>query len=163
MMSPKLRVCFTLFLLLLLHTEGSTATENNKTEKNESLQYRLSRVTVPISYEIKLVPEMIENNFTFEGESKVIVKVNEPTRNLTLHSKNLLLDENVTSLIGINGIEYKPTNHTYETTTNFLIIEFDKLLPAGNYTLYLKFAGVMPNVPEGIYNSSYVNENGEKV
>ncbi|XP_043289619.1 uncharacterized protein [Venturia canescens] len=164
MNSPKQRGCFTLFLLLLLmHTEGSAAADNNKTEKYETPQYSLSNVSVPISYDIKLVPEIIENNFTFYGETMIVVAIKEPTRNLTMHSKDLRIDENFTSLFDSDKKEYKPTKHTYENTTDFLIIEFNKLLAAGTYNLNFKYAGNMSKVPEGIFNSSYTDEKGDKV
>lgn len=162
MQSLKTRGCFTLFLLLLLHGNGATAGET-KTVKNDTTLYRLPRVTIPISYEIKLVPEIVEGNFTFNGETRIAVRVLEDTPNVTLHSRDLRIDENFTNLVGNDGVALRAKKHTYVNATNFLAIEFDRTITAGNYTLGIKYAGNMTNVPEAIYNSSYVNEKGEKV
>ena len=162
MRGSKSRGFFTLFLLLLLHNEGSATTES-KVVKNETIVYRLPNVTIPVSYEIKLIPEIVEGNFTFYGETKIAVKVLKETSNVTLHSKDLRIDENYTSLVDNKGVVMKAKKHLYFNATNFLVIEFDKPIAVGNYTLSFKFAGNMTNVPEGIYNSSYINEKGEKV
>ena len=147
-------------LLLLLLFNGVPATVEEKAEKDTTVLTTLPKVTVPISYEIELNPELVEGDSVFHGESKIAVKIIKQTPTITLHSRSLVIDEEYTSLISAQGFTRKAKKHSYEEKTNFLIITFDQPITIGNYTLNLKYTGNLTNETKGIYKNSY-DENGK--
>ena len=61
-----------------------------------STDVRLPRSLRPISYELKLVPFLIVDNFTFNGDVKIIFQVLEDCKNITLHTFQLkIADDDV--------------------------------------------------------------------
>ncbi|XP_015607564.1 aminopeptidase N [Cephus cinctus] len=140
--------------------DGNDAIVDNANTTN----YRLPNNSVPISYSIKLIPYIIVDNFTFDGESTIKLEVLESSSSITLHILNLTIDESVTSLVCSGNINYKIASHTYDTTKQFLILNFATVLPTGYYTLHLKYVGILDNETlSGFYRSSYTNDNGETV
>ncbi|XP_066591881.1 putative aminopeptidase-2 [Prorops nasuta] len=126
------------------------------------LPFRLSNDTVPIQYIIKLIPYIQENNFTFDGTTSIIFKVRKSTASLVLHIKDLKLDEGYTKL-EINGTFIMPTEHYYYLIYDQLQLSFGKTLEPGIYTIHFKFKGVLNDLPEGFYKTSYKDDNGNKV
>ncbi|XP_024945317.1 aminopeptidase N-like [Cephus cinctus] len=140
--------------------DGRTAIVDNATTTN----YRLPNNSLPISYSIRLIPYIIVDNFTFDGESTIELEVLKSSSSITLHILNLTIDETATSLVSSGNKNHKIASHTYDTKKQFLILKFATHLPTGNYTLYLKYVGNLPsNILEGFYRSSYTNDNGQTV
>ncbi|XP_015607566.1 aminopeptidase N [Cephus cinctus] len=141
-------------------TNGSEEIVDDATTTN----YRLPNNSVPISYFISLIPYLVVDNFTFDGVSMVELEVLEPSSLITLHILNLTIDESATSLVSSGNINYKIASHTYDTTKQFLILNFATVLPTGYYTLFLKYVGILDNeILNGFYRSSYTNDDGETV
>lgn len=124
---------------------------------------RLPDDVVPVHYNIKLIPYIEEGNFTFDGESTIVVKILRKTRTLSLHAQDLTIDEAATTLINSDGNSYTPTNHIYDNVTSILALTFDNELPPEIYHLNMKFVGVLAEDLHGFYRSSYTNEEGNKV
>jgi len=136
----------------------------------ETLQYRLSDQVVPLHYDVKLIPHIVEDNFTTDGEANIDVQVREPTNTIAMHTMNIMMDEDWTSLIrkgeekDANLIQtYVPQRHYYDDETQILSIRFEELLTVGIYTLRLRFAGILANNTRGFYKTFYIDENENKV
>jgi len=134
--------------------------------ENRSLKasdYRLPDDTVPIHYNIKIIPYIEEDNFTFDGEIAVNIEIQRATRNLSLHALDLTIDEAATSLLDADGIVHMPATHYYDNLTEILLLNFEDELPAGIYVLSMRFTGILHDDYHGFLRMSYVNEEGETV
>ncbi|KAL0111093.1 hypothetical protein PUN28_012805 [Cardiocondyla obscurior] len=131
---------------------------------NKEINYRLPNHTKPLMYDIKLNPHLIPDNFTFDGQVFIHVKILSETKTLTLHTKKLIIDKNSTVLKANNGVDYYfPTTYETNNLTELLTLSFDKELPAGYYVLHLKYTGVLNDRSYGFYRNSYINEAGDTV
>ncbi|KAG5321807.1 AMPN Aminopeptidase, partial [Acromyrmex heyeri] len=105
---------------------------------------RLPNNTVPLFYNISLIMNLEEDNFTFHGESNIKIEIRYASlNNISLHSKELELNEMATTLINVNGTVYKPTEHSHDNKTDILTLNFKNALSPGFYTLNMKFAGII--------------------
>lgn len=156
-------------VILLIVTSQSVHLEDN--ENNEVVEeyqenpYRLPKHVVPIHYNIKLIPHIVEGNFTFNGETSIDIKVLKVTDSIALHTVLLTINESLTRLTREyeNTIDnYISKQHNYNNETNILTIQFEELLDPGTYTLYLKYVGVLIDY-NGFYKSFYVDNDGNKV
>ncbi|XP_025265835.1 aminopeptidase N-like [Camponotus floridanus] len=130
---------------------------------NSAINYRLPDNVVPIHYNIKLMPYIEENNFVFIGESNINITIRHVTQNLSLHTLKLIINEAVISLFDNNGTVYTLATHNYDNITQILVLNFnDKLLP-GNYTLKMRYVGILHKDLKGFFISSYINEKGNNV
>ncbi|XP_020299316.1 endoplasmic reticulum aminopeptidase 1-like, partial [Pseudomyrmex gracilis] len=143
-----------LLLSVLIFTAGTTFSVAEDSE-NVTYSYRLPDDVIPVHYNIKLISRIEEGNFTFEGESTIVVKTLRTTRTLSLHALDLSIDKAATTLISSNGNNYTPKHHIYDTLTSILAIRFDTELPPDIYHLNLKFVGVLDDNFNGFYRSSY--------
>ncbi|KAL6443893.1 hypothetical protein ACFW04_001724 [Cataglyphis niger] len=136
----------------------------NKNSSNDShINYRLPDNVAPVHYNIKLIPYIEENNFTFDGESSINITIHRTTQNLSLHALELTIDEAATSLLDNDRIVYMPATYNYDNITQILVLHFnDELLP-GNYTLKMRYVGILNNDLGGFFRISYINEEGNKV
>ncbi|KAK0172897.1 hypothetical protein PV328_006162 [Microctonus aethiopoides] len=150
-----------LLLLFLVEVQCVTSTT---AVTNETIQYRLPLNVIPTSYDVKLTPLIDEGNFTFNGETKISIKVLNETSNITLHAcYDLEMNENATILMDADGKLIKPMGYNRENKTDFLILNFEQSLKPGNYSLSLKFSGNISSDPVGIYRTSYINAKNEKI
>ncbi|XP_057331893.1 aminopeptidase N-like [Microplitis mediator] len=148
-----------LLLLLLLNKETTDATSTNGT-----IEYRLPKDVIPISYEVKLTPHILEGNFTFDGLSRVHFNLLRESSSITLHAHNTLkIDQVSTNLTYANGTNVKPKLQTRINETDFLILDFEQPIEPGNYSLTFKYVGNISSVPVGVYRSLYLNDKNEKV
>jgi len=125
---------------------------------DKEINYRLPNHIKPLFYDLKLNPHLISDNFTFDGEVLIHIKILNQTRIITLHTKKLIIDEKASFLKTNTGFDfYVPTTYNSNNITEFLTLNFDKELSIGHYILYLKFAGILNDRSYGFYRSSYVN------
>ncbi|KAI4492600.1 hypothetical protein M0804_002391 [Polistes exclamans] len=157
-------------LLLLARSLKTFPLEDESSEKNENLDWeiseescRLSGNAVPIHYDIKLIPYIEENNFTFDGETITRLNLKNMTRTLDFHSLELTFDETGVYLESEDGQKYNAIDFVYVNVTEIMTISFEKVIPAGIYSLYAKFTGIINDQLTGFYRSSYTNDYGEKV
>jgi len=124
--------------------------------------YRLPNHTRPLLYDLRLNPHLVPDNFTFNGEVLVDIEILNRTKTLTLHSKNLTIDEDATRLRMKNASDlYAPVTHEHDDLSESLSLVFDKELAIGRYILHLKFTGALNDEPYGFYKNSYVDEAGD--
>lgn len=131
---------------------------------DEEINYRLPNHTKPLAYNIKLNPHLEPNNFTFDGEVVYYINIVNSTKTITLHMKNLVINENATILKPQIGFHhYVPVTYSYNNVTEILYITFNEDLPIKYYILHLKFTGVLSDKPYGFYRSSYIDSKGNKM
>ncbi|XP_029164141.1 LOW QUALITY PROTEIN: aminopeptidase N-like [Nylanderia fulva] len=165
-----------LTIALLLIAGQSVFLQANEVVNNTVVEeyieniYRLPNHVTPIHYNIKLIPYIVEGNFTFEGEENIKIKVWEPTHMIAFHTVQLTINETLTTLtrdMKENDVNDEPNyvqkQHKYNRATQILIIRFEKRLDPGIYQLYLKFTGVISDVNHGFYRSFYTDNEGHKV
>lgn len=157
-----------LTIALFLVAGQSVPLQDNEAVNNTAGEniYRLPKEVVPIHYDIKLIPHIVEDNFTFNGEVSIDIEVRKPTNTIALHTEQLMIDELLTRLTR-KGDEnaaqiYIPKKHEYNNDTQILTIRFEERLDLGTYKLYLKFAGVIRHT-RGFYRSFYIDNEGRKV
>jgi len=151
--------------------DSDKAADNEVMEgSRETLQYRLPGHVVPLHYDVRLIPHIVEDNFTTDGEASIDVQVREPTNTIAMHIMNIIMDEGWTRLIrkseeeDVNSVQtHVPQQHHYDDRTQILSIRFEKMLDVGVYTLHLKFAGILANNTRGFYRTFYTNDDGNKV
>lgn len=125
--------------------------EVNVTEKN---YHRLSRDIRPISYNLTLLPDLDKNYF--EGFVNISLKIHHPQSEIVLNSKGQ----------SMFSVVLTQPNRTYDilsVTENMkfevLIIKPKEKLFPGNFSLAIKFRGVLEKTLGGLYKSTYRNGN----
>lgn len=136
---------------------------NSQNDLNATVNYRLPDNVVPVHYDIELIPYIEENNFTFDGESHIIIEIGRATRDLSLHALDLMINEIATSLVSSDIVVYIPTAHNYDNETQILTLHFDNELSSGAYILNMQFVGILNDELHGFFRTSYINEKGEIV
>ncbi len=106
---------------------------------------RLSSNVLPSAYDIELKPDL--HNFTFEGVETITLKILKPTRNITLHSKELEI-ETAKIKNDFGKILYNTKNETVD-------FKFTKIIPKGKYKLTIVFKGILNDKMRGFYRSRY--------
>ncbi|XP_016983795.1 aminopeptidase N-like [Drosophila rhopaloa] len=124
--------------------------------------YRLPTALRPQKYYLRILTQL-ENpeDFRFSGNVKIIIAALQNTKNITLHSKDLTIDETQTTVRQISG-EGKTNNCVTSTavnpTHNFYTLNTCQELLAGHvYELNLHFSAELNRQLEGYYRSSYVD------
>lgn len=118
---------------------------------------RLPRAIRPIAYDVKLLPFLIVDNFTFIGEVEIRIKIVEDCKNITLHSVSLKIHQNLTRVYEIETNTSIPIKKQYFVDEKqFLIIDLDGKLDKGKeYLIKMKFEGILNDYLQGFYRSSY--------
>lgn len=129
-----------------------TTTESTKTDDVEDV--RLPRSIKPHSYTIKLIPFIVEGNFTFHGEVTILVNTTLTSYNITLHADDLIIDSVVVYDLNNKFLSIKEVAN--ETRRQFLIIHLNEPVVFGHqYYVSIKFKGVLNDLLQGFYRSSY--------
>lgn len=117
---------------------------------------RLPKSVKPISYELKLIPFIYEN-FTFRGEVSIIFKVIENCQNVTLHAVELdISDESVTVAKFLEDTSVTVARISNDSARQFYIVHLDEELQEGEqYVVRMRFTGVLNDLLQGFYRSSY--------
>lgn len=125
-------------------------------EKLESVyqDYRLPKHVTPLQYYLELEPNFPDK--VFNGSVTIELKVLEQSDNITLHGKELTIDNSSISLFSEQqqiGVE-KTTQ--IEDDRHFYIIYFNtSLLIGATYNLSIIFTGVLNSENEGFYLAKY--------
>jgi hypothetical protein len=168
-------LCCLVLVGFISRNVGVACDAGNKSEMSEQnlvpdamtkpkVDVRLPRAILPISYSLKFIPFIIPDNFTFRGEARIRLQVNEETLNITLHSVDLeIADSDITIYKlkdGEQDKEVDKTGHKFIKEKEFLIIEMkEKLKKDEKYLLIIKFIGKLNENMQGFYRSSYKEGN----
>ncbi|XP_036213132.2 aminopeptidase N [Bactrocera oleae] len=166
--------------------KSSSTTDEAKEQTHYERDVRLPRSLKPQKYNISLVPYLLNNNFTFEGEVHIQVIVLEDCHNITMHAIDLNITKNDVSVrhIGrstatsalqpalaeharyvpeIDGVELRIRKQYMLESKQFFIIElYDKLIKGGVYEISIRFSGLIQDYLQGFYRSSYQVGNGKR-
>ncbi|EDW53342.1 GM12250 [Drosophila sechellia] len=124
--------------------------------------YRLPTALRPIKYDLHVLTQLENADaFRFGGSVDIKIQVLENTNNITVHSKELTIDETATTLRQIGGADLKD-NCVSSTEVNpehdFYVLRTCRELLAGQvYEVSLRFSSTLSDRLEGYYRSSYVD------
>ncbi|XP_065222049.1 aminopeptidase N-like [Planococcus citri] len=128
--------------------------------------YRLPNDVIPVSYELKMAPNL--KDFTFIGQVNITVHVRFATNRIILHSKSLTIQDVL--ILGAEGSSGNatisiPTKHSLDDKNQIIIIErtSDKFKSGSKYKVSIKFNGTLEiyersyftPLPEGFYRVPY--------
>ncbi|KAL2717323.1 aminopeptidase N-like isoform X1 [Vespula squamosa] len=113
--------------------------------KPEKINYRLPDVVRPTHYNIKLT-----SNFSiFDGEICIDLEVWKSTFDITLHCKQIVIDETMTVLTNSKNERLCPIEQNYIYEKEFFIVRFTNALQPDCYKLHFKFTGFIDNDTHG--------------
>ena len=125
----------------------------------------------PISYKLDLIPYIDPaRNFTLEGTVVIDILCVESTSLITLHIKNVTINEaNVRLSEKFNETEpgagvgnrraLRLLRHAYDPDREFYNVSVeDRLQPGHVYSLYIEYTGILSDELAGFYRSSYVDK-----
>lgn len=140
---------------LTLPTTKMPATQ---TGSKDIVDVRLPRSIKPITYKVKLVPFLIIDNFTFNGEVDIRFQVLEDCNNITLHAFQLKIDEKDVSVSAESNNEALTiTKQYFVEEKQFFIVKLKETLMKGSYyTITIKYVGILNDNLQGFYRSSYM-------
>lgn len=138
--------------------------DDNLQDKKGS-NYRLPRSLIPSMYSVELFPDIYgadPSKFTFSGTVKIDVSCNEDTNNITLNSKKLTINEksvkilSLGSNIGNSGFQSLSYDEELQLVT---FITRNQFIKGHNYSIEMQFTGPLLDDLQGLYYSSYKEEN----
>lgn len=129
---------------------------------------RLPQTMHPLHYELRLTPFLLPGNFTFNGDVRITVNVTESCQNITLHANALRIGAvrvwNIGNDTQTTSNDAQRTHHTEMKLTRtflrapdqLLVIVFDtELQPNNIYKIHIQYSGVLNDMLQGFYRSSY--------
>lgn len=129
----------------------------------DPIQYRLPNNTAPNSYSIKLETTIDKGDFNFTGEVTINLRALEATNKITLHARQLTVDQQNIKLTQLTGFEIDINAVTYQEDREFLTIETgENLVKGDNYLLTIKYNGTLREDKGGFYRSSYDDADKKK-
>lgn len=149
-------------------TESSTDEEYTSTPAEEvtphektKLNVRLPRSVFPKSYHIRIIPFFKDSNFSFNGEVDIVVVAKEETNNITLHFDDIVYDESSVSVIALSdGSHINIDSIENDTSRQFMILHLEETLHNNKlYKVHIKYTGVLNDILQGFYRSSYQVQN----
>lgn len=128
---------------------------------------RLPKTMHPLSYELKLIPFLFEGNFTFSGNVRIKVNVTKSCQNVTLHAIALKISEvNVWNIGNLTQTDDNSRTkvevldkYAIESDQFFVIVFPNELEPNNIYEISIKYTGILNDMLQGFYRSSYVVNN----
>lgn len=151
------------------HVSTLDSHDTNTTRPQPILNLRLPRSIVPISYNLRLIPFLFSNNFTFSGEVQILVNVTENCNNITLHSNALTIRDSDVIIrklhAGMSPSTSKPLDiksQYFIEPKQFYVIELNDTLQNGSFSIEIKYTGVLNDLLQGFYRSSYNDANGTR-
>ncbi|XP_065722166.2 aminopeptidase Ey isoform X2 [Drosophila suzukii] len=155
--TPDFVMKWFLFFVLAIGLGLCSSTANSVSGYN---YYRLPTALKPQKYYLRILT-LLENpeELRFTGTVKIVIEALENTRNITLHSKNLTIDESKITLRKISEDGNKDncvTSTSINPIHDFYILNTCEELLAGNvYKLSVPFSADLSRQLIGYYRSSY--------
>ena len=117
--------------------------------------YRLPRSVVPRRYDLVIEPDLGAS--TFVGSEAVAVEVVEPVGEVVLNAVDLTVDE--AWLVGTDGERLEATPSIDEGAERLMLTLAGKADP-GDWTVHVRFHGVLNDKLKGFYRSTFEDANG---
>ncbi|XP_046398971.1 aminopeptidase N-like isoform X2 [Ischnura elegans] len=125
--------------------------------------YRLPKGVTPLTYELRMIPFLDEDNQTFKGDVTIKLLINSATRNITLHSWALNVSDIRIFEFDPPNVEIPVQNFRLERDRDFLVVESQMTLVENKmYLLRLKFEGELDDSNVGFFKSSYEDSMGRR-
>jgi aminopeptidase N len=130
------------------------------TPNGKSTYVRLPKHLSPVKYNIFLTPFIVVGNFTIPGHVDILIKVvQDGSKNITLHSKEIKIHENSIRVVNSDDKSLDIEGFGYDKEKNCFIIFLTDILPQGkNITLSIDFNADLNADLNGFYRSSYFDE-----
>lgn len=114
---------------------------------------RLSKHVIPVHYDIHFKSSLPSP--AFEGRVKINVIVDQPIKEIILHSVEL--DIRHVSLFGSRGkfVDFKEPNISYNTENEVAILKFESEINPGDYELEMSYHTKLSDNRKGFYRSTY--------
>lgn len=124
---------------------------------------RLPRALEPTHYKIKLLPFLIENNFTTHGFISIEFKAKEPTDKIVLNVNDIDIDQDSLRVkIAKDGSFLQILDQAYNKEAQLYTIVISKKFKKDNdYRVEMNFVAKLNDHMQGFYRSSYYS-NGTK-
>lgn len=111
----------------------------------------------PERYEIFLKPDL--KGFVFHGEETIWLNIRQPTKEITLHSKNLKIKS---AGLKISNTQYPISKKIQDAKSETITFKFVRQIPKGKGRLKIKFKGILSDKLKGFYRSKYTVDGREK-
>ena len=157
-----------LFLKLLLSSSlifGGTAKDNLLDPEH----YRLPDYIKPIHYELEIKLSRKEEEKKFVGKLSARIKIDRPTRSISLHNDEMFIFYDTIFLEAENTSKnkktiYAPNNFDRFTSDNSIfIIIFNEELANGTYVLSMSYLGNLLDDGEGFVSTFYYEKSNPEV
>lgn len=125
--------------------------------------YRLPNNTIPLHYDISLRTNVHIRDFSFDGNTRINIRVLEASNTITLHARHLTIYS--ISLLNSQGntIE-RNLPFTTENLLQFIVITTSQRLEVDQeITLEINYSAFLGNEGVGFYRRSYFDEESEQV
>lgn len=132
---------------------------------NENISNRLPNHTHPETYDIAINTRIDLSQFDFIGHVRIGILVDEQTRQIVLHCRQLeIFQVNLFRLQGNSYTKVELANYVQNDELDFLIIETDNvdLNPGDRILLEIVYNGTLRSDFNGFTKSSYGNADGSK-
>ncbi|XP_067653003.1 aminopeptidase N-like [Haliotis asinina] len=134
------------------------------------INYRLPTAIKPFHYVLELQPEIYSDNsslFTFSGTVSIVINVTQATSNVTLHKKDLMINNDSLSLRPTDNLSDRGpsiVSASYDEVREFYVLHLDNdLQPGRSYAVEMSFHAKMRTDGEGLYLSSYKTDSNETI
>jgi puromycin-sensitive aminopeptidase len=121
---------------------------------NMKASFRLPETIVPLTYNIKLAPDLKKS--TFSGSERVVLDLKADSEKIYFHSKDLKISR-VTISGGAGKVE---STFALDGKNDLLIITAQKSLARGKYNVDISFSGTLNEKLVGFYRSTFRDSKG---
>ncbi|XP_036342053.1 aminopeptidase N-like [Rhagoletis pomonella] len=128
------------------------------------LDYRLPNTTEPVHYDVEVTTNVHNGTTAFNGTVKIQINVNEDTRIIVLHARQLSNFTATISNASVTGGQVQALNISYEEEREFLSLTptnqsltFNK---GSSWLLTIAYQGELRTDNGGFYLSTYDDDNG---
>ncbi|KAK3769904.1 hypothetical protein RRG08_048116 [Elysia crispata] len=126
---------------------------------------RLPDTVMPIHYDVELTPMFFASDpkdFTYSGETTLIVECMKPTDRISVHAKDIVIDQSTISVQGVVPNKADPSflNMEIDEDREFIILVMSGNLRVGQrYRIFLSYSAELKNDLHGLYYSQYSRGN----
>lgn len=157
-MSKFLLLTLVCSLTALHNGKGLAAIAGDINNENDGTNYRLPDSTEPVSYDLRITPD-IENR-SFHGQVDIVVKSKQYTTEVILNSKDLILSSvpSFQDLKTNRSIEIK--SYAFDERNEWLVVKLKKsIIPQRLYKFTVVFSGILRDDYTGFHKYFYDSGN----